>query len=198
MKYILPIAAVVLTMCFVSIPLVWSDGSFQRNEHDDYEDHGEYKYKKLERRFTGVAMLENPLYIEECGSCHMAYPAGLLPAVSWEKIMQGLDEHFGDNAELDEESNQQITNFLQKNSSDNAHYRRSKQFTDESSMQNAQIRITASRYFMHEHDDIPDRLVSGNQQVKSFSHCNACHLKAEQSMFNEHDIKIPRYGGWDD
>jgi hypothetical protein len=156
------------------------------------------EYEAYERRHTGVAVLDNPLYQEECGSCHMAYPAGLLPAVSWEKIMRGLDDHFGDNAELDDVTHKEITAFLQQNASDNVYYRRSKQFTDEGSLKNARIRITDSRYFRHEHDEIPDRFVSGNPKVKSFSHCNACHLRAEQGIFNEHDIKIPGYGSWDD
>ena len=207
MKYFLPAAAVIFSVSFVSIPLVWSDGPFEWGEHEEHEEY-EYRmpgysalrreYKTYERRSTGVAAVNNPLYRDECGSCHMAYPAGLLPAVSWEKIMQGLDNHFGDNAELDDETYQQIKTYLQQNASDNAYYRRSKQFNDETSLENARIRITESKYFKHEHDEIPGKLVTGNPKVKSFSHCNACHLKAEQGLFNEHDINIPGYGRWDD
>jgi hypothetical protein len=210
MKYLLPIAAVVFTISFVAIPLVWSDAPFTWGEHEEHEEHEEYeyrmsgspkyenRYKAYERRFTGVANIDNELYREECGSCHMAYPAGLLPAVSWEKIMGGLEDHFGDNAELDDESNKEIKSFLQKNASDNVYYRRSRQFTDESDLKNARIRISDSNYFRHEHDEIPGRLVTGNIKVKSFSHCNACHLQAEQGIFNEDDINIPGYGKWDD
>ena len=35
------------------------------------------------------------LYTQECGSCHMAYPAGLLKAASWQQIMRGLKTHYG-------------------------------------------------------------------------------------------------------
>ena len=49
-------------------------------------------------RTRDVAAVENPLYQEECGSCHMAYPPGLLPGRSWEKLMTGLADHFGENA----------------------------------------------------------------------------------------------------
>ena len=207
MKYFLSISAVIFTVGFVSVPLVWSDGPFEWGE---YEEHEEYEhrmpgysafrreYKVYERRSTGVAAVNNPLYREECGSCHMAYPAGLLPAVSWGKIMQGLDDHFGDNAVLDDVTHQEISKFLQQNASDNAYYRRSKQLTDESSLKNARIRITQSTYFKHEHDEVPDRFVSGNPKVKSLSHCDACHLEAERGIFNEHEINIPGYGRWDD
>jgi len=44
------------------------------------------------------APLADPLYRSECGDCHMPYPAGLLPAASWRRIMNGLEDHFGDHA----------------------------------------------------------------------------------------------------
>jgi hypothetical protein len=207
MKYLLPISAVIFTASFVSIPLVLSDSPFGWGEHEEHEEY-EYRmqgtpdfnreYKDNKRRSTGFSSGEIPLYREECGSCHMAYPAGLLPAVSWQKLMQGLEEHFGDNAELDDETRQKINSFLERNSSDKINYRRSKQFTGEINLKKVPIRITDSSYFRHEHDEIPVRFVSGNPKVKSFSHCNACHLNAERGLFNEHDIKIPGYGRWDD
>ena len=39
-----------------------------------------------------------PAYTQECGSCHLAYPPGLLPALSWQRLMGGLDRHFGTDA----------------------------------------------------------------------------------------------------
>jgi hypothetical protein len=41
-----------------------------------------------------------PLYEQECGSCHLAYPPGMLPARSWVSMLDGLADHFGQNAEL--------------------------------------------------------------------------------------------------
>ena len=57
-----------------------------------------------ERSFRGrgpeVAPVSDALYAQECGSCHMAYPPGLLPGRSWQRLMGNLADHFGDNAEL--------------------------------------------------------------------------------------------------
>ncbi len=48
-----------------------------------------------------AAFAENPLYSEECGACHLAYPPSLLPQASWRGIMDGLADHFGeDDAEF--------------------------------------------------------------------------------------------------
>ncbi len=42
-----------------------------------------------------------PAYKQECGSCHLAYPPGLLPASSWQRLMGDLPHHFGTDASLD-------------------------------------------------------------------------------------------------
>jgi hypothetical protein len=42
-----------------------------------------------------------PAYQQECASCHTAYPPGMLPARSWQRIMNTLDKHYGSDATLD-------------------------------------------------------------------------------------------------
>lgn len=112
--------------------------------------------------------------------------------------MSELDNHFGDNAEIDAEAYKSISEFLLTNSADKSDYRRSLKFNSSIKSDDAPVRISDTPYFRHKHDEIPDRLVSANPEVKSFSQCNACHAKAEQGSFNEHDIRIPGYGSWDD
>ena len=109
MKYLIAISAVVTTIGITTIPLVWGDNDDRWNK--DHESR---------KATTTVSM---PAYKEECGSCHMPYPSGLLPARSWKKVMSQLEDHFGDNAELDTEIHQTISNFLEENSSDNSNYR---------------------------------------------------------------------------
>lgn len=150
-------------------------------------------------RTRDVATVTNPVYKEECGSCHMAYPAGLLPGRSWEKMMAGLEEHFGENAELDSATTAELTRFLVEHSADaEPQYRRSRHITRDLSSESLPLRITELAYFRHEHDEIPARLVTANPKVNSFSNCNACHRKAELGSFSERQIDIPGHGKWDD
>lgn len=186
MKTVHIISSWILITGLVAAPFVWSDD-------DDHEHWGEYG-----RRSTGVALLNNPLYQDECGSCHMAYPAGLLPARSWEKLMSGLDDHFDDNAELDAATHEAIQAFLVNHSADKSNYRRSRRIASSENSDAVPIRISETSYFRHEHDEIPTRMVTGNKEVLSYSNCNACHRKAEQASFRERDILIPGYGQWDD
>jgi len=146
----------------------------------------------------GVAPVANAEYTEECGSCHMAYPPGLLPAESWRTMMAGLDDHFGENAGLDAPTHQSLTDYLVANSADVSQSRRSRKIIRSLSASAAPLRITDLPYFRHEHDKIPPRLVAKNPDVGSLSNCVACHRGAERGSFSERDIRIPGFGRWDD
>jgi len=186
MKNSLVITSILFVMGLITIPMVFSDNDWN-------DEWGEYR-----QRSNGVARVSNPIYKEECGSCHMAYSAGLLPAASWQKMMQSLDDHFGDNAELDADVNKALTEYLLTNAADRSDYRRSRKMMKTIDPNRVPLRITETPYFRHEHDEIPNRMVAGNKEVNSFSNCNVCHAKAEQGLFDEDHVRIPNYGHWDD
>jgi hypothetical protein len=145
-----------------------------------------------------VTAADNPVYREECGSCHMAYPPGLLPARSWDRIMNGLQDHFGDNAELDAATGAEITRYLVDNSADRSESRHSRNLLRTLAPDSAPLRITDTPYIRHEHSELPAMAVAGNPDVRSLSNCNACHTQAEQGSFSESEVRIPGYGRRDD
>ncbi|MFV2061286.1 MAG: diheme cytochrome c [Gammaproteobacteria bacterium] len=165
------------------------------SDSDDDNDHHEYKFWQKK---PGVKPVSNSLYQDECGSCHFAYQAGLLPSQSWQKIMATLDDHFGDNAELDAADSTIISQYLEKYSAEKSDYRRSVKLARSSKKSQFPIRITEIPYFVHEHDEIPSRLVKNNPKVVSLSQCDKCHQTAEKGSFSEREILIPGYGKWDD
>lgn len=137
-------------------------------------------------------------YKEECASCHMAYPAWLLPARSWQKIMTNLDNHFGDNASLDADTLKILTTYLQNNSAENSNVRRAGKVLRNTPQDSVPIRISELPYIQRKHDEIPGRYIVANPKVKSLSNCIACHRGAEQGSFNDDNVHIPGYGRWDD
>lgn len=163
-----------------------ASGNFEyqigESDHEEFENHNGFSSRK-----------QNPVYLEECGSCHMAYPAQLLPSESWQKLMLGLEDHFGENAELDSMTSQTIENYLTHTSHSGSFKKLFRNLGNKSP-----IRITELPYFIHEHDEIPSRFIRGNDKVSSLSQCNACHQKAERGQFDEDDVIIPGFGRWDD
>jgi hypothetical protein len=126
-----------------------------------------------------IATVSNAKWLAECGSCHVAYPPRLLPAESWRALMAGLDKHFGSDASLDAPAAREIGAFLDKHAGGRRH--------DAS----GHLRITETRWFKHEHDEVSAR-VWKSAKVKSPANCAACHPQAERGSFNEHEIRIPR------
>lgn len=123
----------------------------------------------------------NAKWQQECGSCHMAFAPGLLPAESWRKMMSGLDKHFGADASLSAQENREITAFLVNNASNR--WRAS----------TAPQRITESAWFKHKHDSREIApAVWKRPAVKSPANCQACHIGADRGDFDEHRISIPK------
>ena len=110
--------------------------------------------------------------LEECSACHMAYPAGFLPPQSWTVMMTTLDDHFGENAGLDEETRAEIEAYLVANAG-----------RDRSKGSTVPLRISDLPWFRHEHEEE----VSKRQfeKAKSWANCTACHKQAEQGIFED-------------
>ncbi len=119
-------------------------------------------------------------YVQECASCHIAYPPGMLPRRSWERLMGGLDKHFGADASLDAATVKQLNAWLQANAGT----------TKRVAEAPAQDRITRSAWFLHKHDDIAPA-VWKLPSVKSAANCAACHSRADQGDFDEDSLKTP-------
>lgn len=198
------IVLLILSIASIGVVMGYSD----QGEHDDDEryEHSNKSENRHDNQPRGgwlesradISPVDNELYSAECGSCHFAYPPGLLPQAAWQQIMGALDEHFGDDASLDEQQATQIRNYLVNNAADRSGQSRSRAFAAGSNGSGPLPRITETHYFLKEHDEIPARLVQGNKDVGSFSNCQACHRSADQGVFNEHQVSIPGYGRWDD
>jgi len=138
----------------------------------------------------------NPRYVEECGSCHMPYSPSLLPAKSWDKIMSGLSDHFGDNAELDKDTATMMTTYLRSHSADAPGPQRTYRFM--SGLQdNSPPRISELPYIKRKHDEISPRVLKA-AKLNGLSQCNACHQDAAAGLFDEDNVVIKGVGRWDD
>jgi hypothetical protein len=152
----------------------------------------------FERTAPGIDPVETELYTRECGGCHFPYQPGLLPASSWETIMGHLDEHFGENAELAGDDSNTIRNFLLNNAAGRANYGLPNKIMAAQGKRPLPLRITEMRYFVYEHNDLKKQLVQDNPEVRSFSNCDRCHQSAQQGLYDEHDVRIPGFGRWED
>ncbi len=122
----------------------------------------------------------NPVYKAECGSCHVAYPPALLPADSWQAVLNGLDRHFGTDASVDAKSFTELRTFLDSSA---GRIRRS-------SAGMPRLRISETDWFRGEHRKVPATTWQA-AAVKSPANCAACHTGAESGDYGERGIRVP-------
>jgi hypothetical protein len=122
-----------------------------------------------------------PEYTQECASCHLAFPPGLLPAASWRRVMDNLPRHYGTDASLDPALTRKLSAWLEANAGTGKRARE----------QPSEDRITRAAWFVREHDEVSAATWT-LPAVKSPANCHACHTQAEQGDFRERHIRIPR------
>lgn len=131
----------------------------------------------------------NPTYKEECGSCHVAFPPGLLPADDWKALMGGLERHFGTDARIDPAAASEIGQYLTSSAA------RARGSSEETSSRKESPRITETAWFRRKHRDGHHGLSAGvwdSPAVKSPANCGACHRRASDGQYGEREIQIPR------
>lgn len=115
-------------------------------------------------------------YRDECGSCHLAYPPALLAAGDWQRLLAGLSDHFGSDAAVDATQQREIAAFLTRHAGNPG-------------AAGNPPRITRTARFVRKHDEIPARFWR-DPRVRSPANCEACHTRAGEGRFSEHEIGI--------
>lgn len=183
--------------CAVALgTLAFAPASRAHDDEDEEEEEGD-EDEHEHRRFRGERTVapaplspEAAAYQTECSSCHLAYPPELLPARSWTRLMGGLDDHFGQNAELDAAARESMTRWLERNAAEHSPRSMARRVLRDSEGKTP-LRISELRFIQREHDEV-NPLVWRRPAVGSVANCAACHRGAEKGSFSEHDIRIPR------
>lgn len=130
--------------------------------------------------------VQNITFVNECASCHTLYPPNLLPKKSWELLMSDLENHFGDDASIDQELNKSILDFLQKNSAENFTIEASWNFLNSIKNQDI-ITLTKTSYWEKRHKNIPKKVFE-TSRVRSVANCKACHSDIEKGLIEDENI----------
>lgn len=124
----------------------------------------------LASEMENVPPIRQPLVQKECGECHMAFQPALLPASAWQKMMDQLDQHFGDNATLPPEKADLIRRYLVENAG-------------RAKGNPTSLRITETRWFQKEHHFSP--ALWSRPDVVTKSNCPACHKQADAGYYED-------------
>ncbi|MDA8230548.1 MAG: diheme cytochrome c [Magnetospirillum sp.] len=128
-----------------------------------------------------VPPVTHELTRSECGQCHMAFQPAFLPARSWNAIMDGLGDHFGEDASLRPEKAKSIRDYLVANAGGGAR----PSFLRRLAADAAPLRITETPAFLRKHRFADS--VWTKPGIVSKSNCAACHQGAEAGVYEDED-----------
>lgn len=125
-----------------------------------------------------VSTVKFQQYNEICGSCHFPYQPGLLPAVSWKKIMSDVDNHYGNKLTLSPVEFNTMTRYLIDNSAGRVNDEISNNILQTLKHEPVVTRITKIPYIVNKHIQLDDEV-----KKKHFGQCDSCHQKAAQGKY---------------
>ena len=156
----------------------------------DDDDHKKDRNGSKHSKKRYLRPVDNPTYKEECGACHFVYQPELLPSGSWEKILAGLEDHFGEVLELDPESRKIIAEHLKANAAEHSSAKRAVKIT-RSLGNRTPLRITHVPYIQEKHHEVSPSVLK-RESIGSLSNCSTCHTTAEKGIYEDDHVVIPR------
>jgi hypothetical protein len=175
--------AVVLTVVAIAIPnVLFADHEERRNRHRE-------RNRDRDQRASDLKPVTNPAYKEHCGACHFIYQPELLPSTSWKKIVDQLEDHFGESFELDPEAQKAVLSYLETNGAEHSTAKRAVKIM-KSVGSSAPMRITEIPYIRDKHRKVSESVLN-RPSIGSLSNCAACHRRAEQGNYDDDFVVIP-------
>jgi hypothetical protein len=187
---------IIKPLIFIFIFTFLSVGVFQATLADDDRDNRRHRNRYRERHRNddrGRSYLNpvtDPTYKDNCGGCHFAYQPELLPSASWKKILDGVDDHFRESIDLDQQTKSVILDYLDRNSAEHSTANRAGKIMRSLHGQ-APTRITEIPYIREKHRELSPKVFE-REAIGSLSNCIACHTTAEKGIYDDDKTSIPR------
>lgn len=133
----------------------------------------------------------HPLVAEECSACHMVYHPSLLTAKNWDRIVSTLEDHYGEDASLDDKSTLEIREWMMAHAAETTDTRASYVFADAQADGDKLLSITQTEFWKTRHAKFGDAVFS-RKGIYSRANCVACHKDAKTGLFSPFSINIPQ------
>jgi cytochrome b len=126
-------------------------------------------------------------YAKECSACHSVHHPSLASAAIWSRIMDGLADHFGDDASLDADVVQGMGRYLAANSANATDTRAANMLRTAAS---GSLRITDTEGWKSIHASVAPALFK-TKAVGGKLNCAACHTDSSSGRFAPWSIALP-------
>lgn len=138
--------------------------------------------------FTIPPLAQNAAWNKECSGCHLAYPPSILPARSWEALLEKQNDHFGEDLGLDDATVKDLRGFAVSHSAESHVTPLAWKIDSTTPAQSTPLRVTETAYWKRRHHEVSD---AEWNRTKRFA-CDGCHLDATAGTFLPGAISVGR------
>ena len=176
MQNLINLSKLIMTLSIITVML---------NASADGDEDGIFK-RWFESKNSGISSVKFEQYNELCGSCHFPYQAGLMPGISWEKMMNNLDDHFGQPVKMTDVEIRSMRRYLLNNSAGHVNDEISNQILKSLKYNPVPLRITKTLFFIDKHNQDHKKL-----NRKNMGQCDSCHQDARHGSYDKDKVNIP-------
>ncbi len=136
--------------------------------------------------------IQDAMFAEQCGACHLAFPPSLAPRSTWDAILADLRHHFGADASLSADQASHIRAWLDANAAE--HWDTLPSHLLRVPAADGSRRITDTPGWRRMHRHIPHAVFTGTDGTRR-SDCATCHADAATGRFAPQRITVPNDAG---
>ena len=164
-------------LIILKLILILLTAAFSFSVSADGDEEGIFK-RWFETKNAGISEVKFQQYNDLCGSCHFPYQPGLLPGISWEKMMNNLDNHFGQTVKMTGVETRTMRRYLLDTSAGHVNDEISNQILQSLKYNPIPVRITQTPFFAGKHHQFENKL-----KLKDMGQCDRCHQDAQQGFY---------------
>ncbi|KIM11376.1 MAG: hypothetical protein KU37_07035 [Sulfuricurvum sp. PC08-66] len=113
-----------------------------------------------------------PQMAQNCVECHIYYPPTMLPRDEWRAMMTNLEEHYGDDASVEEDSQAAMLAEYEAMTIDRVRFKEGRFNTS----------VTTTDYWKKEHKAFDEAYFKRHDLKKT--QCQKCHIHIEENSYN--------------
>lgn len=174
-----PAVATVMLLLFVLFAALYVKPYLSSSEENPYQP------------FPPPPLVQSTLWQQSCSECHLAYHPSLMPQRSWERLLAGQGDHFGEDLALDEADVALLLDYARANSAERVEREVSWRTLRSIPVDAVPLRITETPYWKRAHREIPGEIWK-SEKVNGAFNCAACHRDAEQGGFMNGAMRLPQ------
>ena len=181
-RVVIAFAAVAAAVAWVVGTAVADDHRHQRRRHRERE----HRTEQLEK---AVPAVDDSTYREVCGACHFPLQPALLHSRSWQLLLAGTQDHFGQSVDLEAEQLAEVEAYLSANAAERTSGELAQEIVD-SIGSSTPLRVTDVPVIRREHRRL-DEAVFQRPSVAGRADCQACHPDAADGVYDDDSVTIP-------